>query len=74
MSHHWFWTGATDDQGVAVMRVDSTRIIRARILVYLWEFGNPPEGHVVASNCEWAKCVNPKHLTTRRLNVEKRYG
>src|SRR5262245_61714130 len=68
----WIWTGARDEKGYGLFRVDG-RTRRAHRFAYEYFVGPIPMGLQTDHLCRNASCVNPEHLelVTNRENCRR---
>ncbi|MFI6243951.1 hypothetical protein ACIBEF_29205 [Micromonospora sp. NPDC050795] len=58
---HWFWLGAHQSDGRAVIRLRGKVKSIPRVLWTLLRGGSPDTRRVVKRTCDHAECVNPFH-------------
>lgn len=63
---HWLWTGAKEQDGRPVLRVNKRKEQARRVLWALYRGGVPDTRLVVKVVCDRPGCVNPRHFDLLR--------
>lgn len=57
----WLWTGATDNHGYGVVRVNKS-VYKIHVEMWTTRNGPVPDGKILDHKCRVPLCINPEHL------------